>query len=190
MTQMDSLTGDVEPVPEGADFVIDAWKGYTCRDCDMSFQMHAMISHCARWPEEKYVTKLSEHSYPMSVLQKNKHARLYLAKKHVIDSCRACRRYLEEEAYTDDSRFTDLSRRDNEVDDSGRRGSRRSSGVSRRNSVPDEEQPRRRMSRRNSTLGIEKPVQNSEEPDEEQRQYIEEDGRTDPQKQLGGGQAR
>ena len=78
MTQMDSLTGDLEPMPDGVDFVIDEWKGYECRDCDMSFQtprgvkMHAM--HGTRRPEGKYVTKLSEHSHQCQFCR-NKHAR-------------------------------------------------------------------------------------------------------------------
>ena len=38
VTQMESLTEDVEPVPDGMDFVIDEWKGYKCRVCDASFQ--------------------------------------------------------------------------------------------------------------------------------------------------------
>ena len=151
MSQMDSLTGDVESVPDGADFVIDEWKGYKCRVCDMSCQTprvkrHAMISLGARRPEGRYVTKLSEHSCQCQFCR-NKCAKFDLAKKHLIDSCTAYRRHLDEEAYTDDSGLTDLSRRDNEVDDSGRRGARRSSGAS---NVLGEEMPRRRMSRRNS----------------------------------------
>ena len=98
------------------------------------------------------MTKLAEHSYQRQFC-KNKFARFDLAKKHFIDSCRACRRYLDEETDTDDSDVMDLSRRVNEVDDSGRRRSRRNSGASRRNSVPGEELSRRRTSRRNSTPG-------------------------------------
>ena len=91
MTQMDSLTGDVEPVPGGMDFVIDEWKGYKCRVCNASFQtprgvkMHAIISRGTRRPEVKYVMKLSEHSNQCQFC-KNKHARFDLAKKHLIDS--------------------------------------------------------------------------------------------------------
>ena len=55
MTQIESLTGDVEPVPDG----IDEWKGHKCRVCDASFQtprrvkMHAMVVHGTRRPEGK-----------------------------------------------------------------------------------------------------------------------------------------
>ena len=65
-----------------------------------------------------------------------------------IDSCKTYRRYLDEEAGTDDSDMVNLSRRDSEVGDSGnsRRGSRdsdagragatrRDTGASRRKSA-------------------------------------------------------
>ena len=69
MTQMESLTEDVEPVPDGMEFVIDEWLGHKCRVCGASFQtprgvkMLAMTAHGKRWPEEKYVTNFAEHSY-------------------------------------------------------------------------------------------------------------------------------
>ena len=56
---MESLMEDVEPVPDGMDFVIDEWKGYKCRVCDASSQtprgvkMQAVIAHGTRRQEEK-----------------------------------------------------------------------------------------------------------------------------------------
>ena len=103
MTQMQSLTEDVEPVPDGMVFVIYEWKSYKCRECGASLQtprgvkMHAMIAHGKRRPERKYVTKLAGHSYQCQFC-KNTYARFDLAKKHLIDSCTVYRRYLDKEA--------------------------------------------------------------------------------------------
>ena len=75
--------------------------------------MHAMTAHRKRRPEEKYVTKLAEHSYQCQFC-KNKYVRFDLVKKHLIDFGETYKRYPDEEAGTDDSDTMNLSRRESE----------------------------------------------------------------------------